>query len=190
MTRIVAGHARGRRLAVPPRGTRPTSDRAREALFSMLEHSGVVVDCAVLDLFAGSGALGLEAASRGARRVVLVDMARSAIPVLRKNRAQVSREPAVIDVVHNRAEKYLNPAGEAAQAGERFDLVLIDPPYDYPDAQLTALLANLTRGWLMPEAVVVVERGGKSPQPAWPAGWQARKPRRYGEAKLWIADAP
>src|SRR5690625_6306254 len=98
MTRIVAGPARGRRLAVPPRGPRPTSDRAREALFSMLEHSGVVVDCAVLDLFAGSGALGLEAASRGARRVVLVDMARSAIPVLRKNRAQVRREGTVVGV--------------------------------------------------------------------------------------------
>src|SRR5690625_1011087 len=190
MTRIVAGRARGRRLAVPPRGTRPTSDRARAALFSMLEHSGVVVDCAVLDLFAGSGALGLEAASRGARRVVGADLARRAVPVLRKNRAQVSREGAVIDVVHNRAEKYLNLDGAAAGAHEKFDLVLIDPPYDYPDAQLTALLTNLTRGWLMQDAVVVVERSGKSPQPAWPEGWQARKPRRYGEAKLWIADVP
>src|SRR5690625_7849324 len=111
MTRIVAGRARGRRLAVPPRGTRPTSDRAREALFSMLEHSGVVVDGAVLDLFAGSGALGLEAASRGARRVVLVDMARSAIPVLRQHRAPVSREPAGIDVVHNRAGDGPEPGG-------------------------------------------------------------------------------
>src|SRR5690625_157586 len=100
MTRIVAGRARGRRLSVPPRGTRPTSDRAREALFSILENSGVIDDCAVLDLFAGSGALGLEAASRGASHVVLVEMARSAIPILQKNRTQVTGESVVIDVVH------------------------------------------------------------------------------------------
>lgn len=190
MTRIVAGTARGRRLSVPPRGTRPTSDRAREALFSILENSRVVTDCAVLDLFAGSGALGLEAASRGARHVVLVEMARSAIPILKKNREQVAGGQAVIDVVHNRAEKYLNPEGEAKALGQKFDLVLLDPPYDYADEDLNHLLYNLTRGWLESDAVVVVERAAKSAQPRWPAGWELRKPRKYGEARLWIADVP
>lgn len=190
MTRIVAGRARGRRLSVPPRGTRPTSDRAREALFSILENSGVIDDCAVLDLFAGSGALGLEAASRGASHVVLVEMARSAIPILQKNRTQVTGESVVIDVVHNRAEKYLNPEGEAAAAGQKFDLALLDPPYDYADSALTALLDNLAQGWLEPDAVVVVERGGKAPEPTWPEGWEPRKPRKYGEARLWIVDVP
>src|SRR5690625_3308545 len=188
MTRIVAGRARGRRLRVPPRGTRPTSDRAREALFSILENAGVVDGCAVLDLFAGSGALGLEAASGGATRVVLVDMARSAIPILRHDRALVGDPTAVIDVVHNRAEKYLATGGENTDRGEKFDLVLIDPPYDYDDGALTRLLNELANGWLHKDAVVVVERGGKSPQPIWPEGWQVRKPRKYGEARLWLAD--
>lgn len=188
MTRIVAGAARGRRLSVPPRGTRPTSDRAREALFSILENSSVVADCAVLDLFAGSGALGLEAASRGASRVVLVEMARSAIPILKKNREQVTGVAAAIDVVHNRAEKYVNPEGEAAAAGQKFDLVLLDPPYDYADEDLNYLLHCLAQGWLEPDAIVVVERSGKSPEPVWPPGWEPRKPRKYGEARLWIVD--
>lgn len=190
MTRIVAGHARGRRLSVPPRGTRPTSDRAREALFSILEHSRVVSDCAVLDLFAGSGALGLEAASRGASHVVLVDMARSAIPILKKNRDLVTGQGAVIDVVHNRAEKYVNPEGEAAAEGKKFDLALLDPPYDYSDEDLNYLLHCLSQGWLEADAVVVVERSNKSPEPVWPPGWEPRKPRKYGEARLWIVDVP
>lgn len=193
MTRIVAGTARGRRLSVPPRGTRPTSDRAREALFSILENAGVVRDCVVLDLFAGSGALGLEAASRGASRVVLVDMARSAIPVLKKNREQVPAARGRVDVVHNRAEKYLKLSGAVetnAGAAEKFDLVLLDPPYDLGEQELNDLLAALASGWLLPDAVVVVERDKKSPEPAWPRGWEARKPRKYGEARLWIVDVP
>lgn len=190
MTRIVAGTARGRRLSVPPRGTRPTSDRAREALFSILENASVVQNCAVLDLFAGSGALGLEAASRGAERIVLVEMARSAIPVLKKNREQVTQARGRVDVVHNRAEKYLNPEGEARQTGQKFDLVLLDPPYEYADEDLNYLLFCLTQGWLTADAVVVVERDKKSAEPSWPEGWEVRKPRKYGEARLWIVDVP
>lgn len=188
MTRIVAGSARGRRLTVPPRGTRPTSERAREALFSSLEHLGVVEDCAVLDLFAGSGALGLEAASRGASRVVLVDMARSAINVLKKNVAQVRADVSEVTVVQQRAGQFLNRAEGEEEKPERFDLAFIDPPYDFSDQSIASILAALS-DWLQPDAVVVVERGARAAEPKWPSKWDPRKPRRYGDARLWIARA-
>jgi len=189
MTRIVAGSARGRRLTVPPRGTRPTSERAREALFSSLEHLGVVEDCAVLDLFAGSGALGLEAASRGASRVVLVDMARSAINVLKKNVAQVRDDVQDVTVVQQRAGQFLTRASGDEDESERFDLVFIDPPYDFSDHSIANILAALADNWLHLDAVVVVERGAKAAEPQWPPEWEPRKPRKYGDARLWIARA-
>lgn len=182
MTRIVAGSARGRRLAVPARGTRPTSDKAREALFSALQNDDVVDGGLVLDLYAGSGALGLEAASRGAQYVVFVEHHRAAAAVCRSNLATVE---AAGEVVVDRVERFL-----AKPATRQFDLVLADPPYDIADTALAATIRALTTGWLAPKAVVVVERGVRNTAPQWPETWRPRNARRYGDSVLYLADTP
>jgi len=152
VTRIVAGAAGGRRLAVPPKGTRPTSDRVREALFSALDADPGLDGAAVLDLCAGSGALGLEALSRGAAHALLVESDRRAADVLRRNVAAVGLAGAVVRVA---------PAGAvlAGPAERAYDVVLVDPPYDLPDAEVAGwLTAAEAHGWLAADAVVVVER--------------------------------
>lgn len=180
MTRIVAGRAGGRSLKVPPRGTRPTSDRVREAMFSRLEHYDVVDGARVLDLFAGSGALGLEAASRGAAAVLLVDASRQAADVCRGNTAAAGLAD-VVTVVVDRAERVV-----AHPPAQPWDLVLVDPPYDLPDATVDALLEALAvEGALAPGAVVVVERSRRSAPPTWPAGWSEIAHKDYGETSVW-----
>ncbi|GAB2695646.1 16S rRNA (guanine(966)-N(2))-methyltransferase RsmD [Thalassiella azotivora] len=183
MTRIVAGAARGRTLVVP-RGdaTRPTSDRVREALFSRLEHEGVVAGARVLDLFAGSGALGLEAASRGAAHVLLVEQARPALTALRRNVDALGLDG--VQVVGSPVERHL-----AATPLEPYDLVLADPPYPLAeDALATVLGALVEHEWLAEGAVVVVERSARGPEPGWPAGLVRFDERRYGETVLWFAE--
>ncbi|WP_432546740.1 16S rRNA (guanine(966)-N(2))-methyltransferase RsmD [Kineococcus sp. SYSU DK004] len=182
MTRIVAGAAGGRRLKVPPgQTTRPTSDRVREALFSALEAAGAVRGARVLDLYAGSGALGLEAASRGAERVVLVEADRRAAQVARANAAALAL-PGV-RVVADRVERHL---GAAAAAGERYDLALLDPPYPLGEDELAAVLGALAP-LLAPGATVVVERSTRSPRPRWPDALEPGRERRYGETAVWTA---
>ncbi|PPK98548.1 16S rRNA (guanine966-N2)-methyltransferase [Kineococcus xinjiangensis] len=180
MTRIVAGAAGGRTLRVPPgAGTRPTSDRVREALFSRLEALDVVDGARVLDLYAGSGALGLEAVSRGAASAVLVESARAAAAVARANAAALGLPE--VRVVADRVERYLAAASPAG-----FDLVFADPPYPLGEQDLAAVLAALAPA-LAPRALVVVERSSRSPEPTWPAGWEVEDSRRYGETALWSA---
>ncbi|MGO1315885.1 MAG: 16S rRNA (guanine(966)-N(2))-methyltransferase RsmD [Cellulomonadaceae bacterium] len=178
MTRIVAGTHGGRTIAVPPSGTRPTSDRVREAMFSRLQHAGVLDGARVLDLFAGSGALGLEAASRGAAHVTLVDAARAAAQVCRRNVAQLGLMS--VTVVADRAERYV-----AGQSGP-WDVVFLDPPYDLGEDALAALLAALADR-LAPDAVVVVERSRRSPEPTWPGGWTCEARKDYGETSVYYA---
>jgi 16S rRNA (guanine966-N2)-methyltransferase len=183
VTRIVAGAAKGRVLQVP-RGsaTRPTSDRVREALFSRLEHEGAVDEARVLDLFAGSGALGLEAASRGARHVLLVDSAPAAAAVCRRNTATLGL-PGV-EVRPGTVASLL-----AGSPDEPYDLVLLDPPYDLTEDALALTLERLDAGgWLADRAVVVVERSSRSPEPRWPDGLTRFDDRRYGETRLWLAE--
>lgn len=180
MTRIVAGSAGGRTLVVPGRGTRPTSDRVREALFSRLDHAGVVEDAVVLDLYAGSGALGLEAASRGARRVVLVDAARDAVAACRRNVASLGLEG--VEVVAERVLPFLR-----RRAPVEADLVLVDPPYDLAEEELTEVLGALV-AHLAPDAVVVVERSSRTPPPTWPDELEPTGERCYGETALWFAE--
>ena len=179
MTRIVAGTAGGRRLTVPQGATRPTSERVREALFSRLEHQGVVDGARVLDLYAGSGALGLEAASRGAAAVTLVDSAKPAAAACRRNVATLGLRQ--VDVRATTVRSYL--AGEPTTA---YDLVLLDPPYDVEEETLDELLGLLVP-WLAPGAVVVVERSRRSAEPTWPPGLAASDDRRYGDTTLWFA---
>lgn len=184
MTRIIAGSAGGRRIETPRGdGTRPTSDRVREALFGALESRGAIRGARVLDLFAGSGALGLEAASRGAADVVLVDSSRPSVQCARRNVAALGL-PGVT-VVQSTVQRYLSGSpGAAAPA----DLAFLDPPYALPEEELTGVLAALAGpGWLGADALVVVERSGRSPEPRWPAGLLGDGVRRYGETALWTA---
>jgi 16S rRNA (guanine966-N2)-methyltransferase len=183
MTRIIAGTAGGRKIETPPgERTRPTSDRVREALFSMLDARGVLRGARVLDLFAGSGALGLEAASRGAAEVVLVDSARQAVTVARRNAALVAGGRIV--VVLSAALRYLE-----RRPDRPVDIVFLDPPYAFAESDLTAhLSALITGGWLDHDTIVVVERSGRSPEPRWPAGLRREQVRRYGETALWTAE--
>lgn len=183
MMRIVAGQAKGRRLAVPAKGTRPTSERAREALFSSLTGLVEINGARVLDLFAGSGAVGLEALSRGARAVDFVESDRTACDVLTRNIATVALAGTAL---HRRAAAtFLVGAG----TDEPFDLVFADPPYAFGEPQLQALLATLcTPQWLSASAVVVVERAARGVAPTWPDGpngLEQVKQKRYGEGVLW-----
>jgi 16S rRNA (guanine966-N2)-methyltransferase len=185
VTRIVAGAARGRRLAVPPgRGTRPTSDRAREGLFSALESMlGAFAGLRVLDLYAGSGAVGLEAASRGAAAVTLVESDRRAAEVARANADTVA--PRTAHVVAATVARWLATADV-----EPYDVVFLDPPYELPDRDVAAVLSGLVqRGLLARRAVVVVERATRGDEPAWPPGVEGLRSRRYGEATLWYGRA-
>ncbi len=181
MTRIVAGSARGRRLRVPAGDrTRPTSDRVREALFSSVESAvGSLAGCRVLDLYAGSGALGLEALSRGAAHALLVESDARAVRVIRANVAALGLPGA--EVAQLPVERLV--AGE--QPAEPYDVVLADPPYALPGDTVTAVLAGLTRGWLAPEGLVVVERDRRSQPFTWPPGLHVTRKRTYGETVLW-----
>ncbi|GAB3598458.1 16S rRNA (guanine(966)-N(2))-methyltransferase RsmD [Angustibacter peucedani] len=183
MTRVIAGSAGGRRLQVPPgRDTRPTSDRVREALFSRLEHEGWLDATRVLDLYAGSGALGLEAVSRGARAAVLVEDGRAAAGTIRRNVASTGL--AGVTVLAARVERVL-----ARPPEQPFDLVLADPPYPLDDDGLAEVLDLLVANdWLAEHAALVVERATRSPQPRWPAGVRGTGERGYGETRLWFAE--
>ncbi|HEX3900951.1 MAG TPA: 16S rRNA (guanine(966)-N(2))-methyltransferase RsmD [Mycobacteriales bacterium] len=181
MTRLIAGTAGGRRLAAPAgRGTRPTSDRVREGLFSSLESlSGGLAGVAFLDLYAGSGAVGLEAASRGAAPVTLVEREAAAVKVIRGNVLAV--EASRIDVVAQSVERYL------AGTPRAYGVVFLDPPYADPvDAVLVGLA---TGGWLAEDAVVCVERATRDAAVTWPEGLVALRSRRYGDTTLWYGRA-
>lgn len=158
----------------------------REALFSRLEHRGLIEGTHVLDLYAGSGALGLEAASRGAASVLLVDSHPRAHKAIRAN----------IDIVGHPGVRLLGDTVERAitagpPSGIPMDLVLLDPPYDLAEDALRSVLAALVaQGWLAVDAFVVVERSSRSPQPAWPEGLELSGEKRYGETTMWFAEPP
>jgi len=179
--RIIAGTVGGRRLAtVPGRATRPTSDRAREGVFATVEAiRGGLVGAAVLDLYAGSGAVGLEALSRGATDVLLVESDARAARVIAQNIAALGLPGARL--VTDRVERVLTrgPAGAAPR-----DFVFADPPYKVGDDELIRVLSAV-REWLAPGALVAVERATRSGTPTWPAGYETDRSRRYGEATVW-----
>jgi 16S rRNA (guanine966-N2)-methyltransferase len=182
MTRIIAGTARGRRLAVPGgTRTRPTSDRAREGLFATVTAvHGPLAGAGVLDLYAGSGAMGLEALSRGAARVVLVESDQAAARVIRANIAAVGLPGAQLVIGRVATVLGRRPAGVA------FDVVLADPPYAAAEQEITQMLTALQAGgWLASGALVAVERASRSGPVAWPAGYAPDRSRRYGEATFW-----
>ena len=178
MTRLISGVAGGRRLKVPRTGVRPTGDRAREALFNSLKALLDLRGAAVLDLYAGSGALGLEALSRGAEAVVFVESSPGVLPVLKENLAAVGLPGG--RVVAGSVPTVVGGAPPAT-----FDLVLADPPYATPVEEVVGVLERLCQnGWLAPEAVVVVERSSREKPFEWPTPLVGLRDRRYGEAQL------
>ena len=178
--RIIAGAAGGRRLSTP-RGARPTTDRVREALFSSLDAMlGGWEGLRVLDLYAGSGALGLEALSRGAADVVLVERDRASVSVLRGNVDAVGLPGA--RVVADDAEGFA-----ARSAGTTYDLVLMDPPYAVDVETVRGIVGDLARtGSVATGAISVVERPSRDAAEPWPAGpWELVRRRDYGDTALW-----
>lgn len=183
MTRIIAGRAGGRRISTP-RGdrTRPTSDRVREALFSVVESwCGSLSELRFLDLYAGSGAVGLEAWSRGAGVVTLVEQDRRTARLITENARSLGFTRA--DVVATAVASALQRPPAAS-----YDIVFLDPPYPLPDHEVAAALQALAdHAWLGPSSLVVVERSSRSPEPAWPEGFDETRGRSYGETRLWTA---
>ena len=178
--RIVSGAAKGRRLAPPPEGTRPTSDRVREAMFNTLAASVLFDGARVLDLFAGTGAVGLEALSRGAAEVVFVEKGRAALAVLRRNIDTVGLPGARVEA--RPVAAYLGEGG-----GEPFDLVFVDPPYAQDNDAVVRVLERLERaGWLAPAARVVVERSARTPSFVTAEMFVTPEfEKRYGDTVLW-----
>jgi 16S rRNA (guanine966-N2)-methyltransferase len=188
MARVIAGEAGGRRLAVPDgRGTRPTSDRAREGLFAtIVSLTGSLDGARVLDLYAGSGAVGLEALSRGAEHVLLVESGPRAARVIRDNIEAIGLAGA--EVVTDRVERVL---ARGPASAEKYDVVFADPPYALAGDEVSAMLLTLSdHGWLAPGALVIVERATRSGPVSWPAGLRPDRARRYGEATFWYSRAP
>jgi 16S rRNA (guanine966-N2)-methyltransferase len=183
--RVIAGSMRGRRLVVPPgEQVRPTKDFVREAVFSALDSRGAIVDATVLDVYAGTGALAIEALSRGASFAVLVERDRAALDAIGHNleQLQLASRTRVMrsDVVTALAAP---PPREAP-----FHLVLADPPYDTTDESVGELLAQLAApGWLAPGALVVVERPARA-EILVPEGLRACWERTFGDTLVFFVD--
>jgi 16S rRNA (guanine966-N2)-methyltransferase len=180
VTRIIGGQAGGRRLDTPKGAlTRPTSDRVREALFSAVESAlGSLAGLRVLDLYAGSGAVGLEAWSRGAAWVTLVEQHRRTAALVAANARRIGCE--VAEVVAEGVAHHLSGRPAAP-----YDLVYLDPPYSLAAGDVVSDLQALADGgWLTDDALVVVERSAREPAPAWPRGFQPGRVRTYGETSL------
>ncbi len=167
---------------VPPKGTRPTAERVREALFGALEAVFDFDGIRVLDLYAGSGALGFEALSRGAGGVTFVESDRHALDVLRRNAAALGLPGA--DVLAGTVESVL-----AAPAPRAYDVILADPPYALGNDQLAGVLADLVGGgWLASDGLLVLERAHRDGAPDWPTGLAPTRSRRYGDTVLHWAE--
>jgi 16S rRNA (guanine966-N2)-methyltransferase len=187
MTRVIAGEAGGRRLQVPPgNNTRPTSDRAKEGLLSTWQSllGGPLDGERILDLYAGSGAVGLEALSRGASHTLLVEADPRAARTIRENVRSLGLPGA--EVRSGKAEQIIQSSAPA----DPYDIVFLDPPYRVTDHDLREILLTLrSGGWLAPEAIVTVERSTRGGEFGWPDGFEAIRSRRYGEGTFWYGRA-
>lgn len=185
MTRIIGGEAGGRRIAAP-RGvaTRPTTDRVREALFSAIEAwCGSLSGLRFLDLYAGSGAVGLEAWSRGAGVVTMVEQDRRTSAMITANARELG---------FTRAQVVTGPVATALSRAPQapYDVAFLDPPYAHADETVVSDLTSLRdQGWLVPGAMVVVERAARGAEPAWPDGFTDTREKKYGETVLWYVHA-
>jgi 16S rRNA (guanine966-N2)-methyltransferase len=179
--RVIAGSAKGVRLAPVPAGVRPVSDRAREGLFSSLGED--VIGARVLDLFAGTGALGIESLSRGADRAVFVERNRAAIRGLRENldRTRLRERAEVVA-----ADVLSFVIGKSQSAGPQFELALADPPYEEPLEDVDAVLEALVGGWIRPGGAVALTRRSRSSTPVIPVHWRLAKRLEYGDTAVLI----
>jgi 16S rRNA (guanine966-N2)-methyltransferase len=180
MTRIIAGEFGGRKLAVPKVGTRPTTDRVREAIFSRLDHADALRGAQVLDLYAGSGALGLEALSRGAAEATFVESATPAVRVVEGNIKEFGLGTRAA-VVRERVLPFLE------RTSKTFTLAFLDPPYDIAGGDLVAALAALAPR-LDPGVPVVLEVSTRKRLPEWPRGLQVVQSKSYGETTVHFAE--
>ncbi|MBT1169856.1 16S rRNA (guanine(966)-N(2))-methyltransferase RsmD [Bifidobacterium sp. SO4] len=186
--RVISGRFKGVALATPKTGTRPTTDRTKEAIFSHLDSWGVLDDARVLDLFAGTGALGIEALSRGARELVAVESSRPAAALIAKTIAQLQRNRSWSPELKARvlAKKAEVVAGGF---GEPFDVIFIDPPYAFETAACNQLLADLAAGTATNDrTVIMLERSVRSDAPAAPEGWEITESRNYGETAVFYIE--
>lgn len=184
MTRIIAGRAGSLTLDVPDAGTRPTSDRVRESLFGSLESADLLRGATVLDLYAGSGALALEAVSRGASAADLVEKSPRAATVAQRNAARVAKaigRDAAIRVHRVAADAFLSTGAST------WDLVFIDPPYDLGELELAVTLGKVASR-LSDAGVIVIERASRSPEPSLPDELAMSRSRKYGDTTLWWAE--
>ena len=186
MTRIIGGFAGSLTLTVPASGTRPTSDMVREAIFSALQARDAISGARVLDLYAGSGALGLEAASRGAASVSLVDNSSAAASACRRNAAHILK--AAPRGVAPKVDVSASPVQAFVGGARQFwDIVFLDPPYELANADVSKNLEVLLPR-LAPDAVVVLERGSRHPAPELPDGLEVDRTKTYGDTTLyWIS---
>ncbi|CAB4546784.1 MAG: 16S rRNA (guanine(966)-N(2))-methyltransferase RsmD [Actinobacteria bacterium] len=184
--RIIAGSAKGRTLTQPAGVTRPTSDRTREGIFSALESEiGTCVGITFLDLFGGTGAVGLEALSRGASEVIVVEKDVKAANVCRENYELISRSTSGnFSVLRMSVDNYLDL--EASKLPS-CDVVYLDPPYEVTNEIIEKILGKICdRGLLHADAVVIVERSSRTKPFTWPAGLKALKERKYGEGAVYF----
>ena len=189
--RVISGRFKGVALATPKTGTRPTTDRTKEAMFSRLDAWGVLDGARVLDLFAGTGALGIEALSRGGRELVAVEASKPAAPLIVKTIAQLKRNRSwssdlAARVLVRKAEAYVASGAGAAGA---FDVIFIDPPYAFETEACDRLLADLAaNGFAGDGTVIVLERSARSDAPTPPAGWEITDHRDYGETAVFYIE--
>ncbi|MDR0837049.1 MAG: 16S rRNA (guanine(966)-N(2))-methyltransferase RsmD [Propionibacteriaceae bacterium] len=194
MSRIIAGMAKGKTLRAPKGdATRPTTDRLREALFSTLAAwvgvsalTGSTAEqldgLSFLDLYAGSGAVGLEAASRGAGPVTLVESNAATARLIRDNAASTNLQA---NVVVGSVERFL----AATSTVPGYDVVFLDPPYEVSNETITEVVTSIcAHGWLAREGLVVVERSGRTPPPVWPDGLSVPDVKRYGESVVFLLE--
>lgn len=185
--RIIAGIGKGRNLLSPIGAVRPTSDRAREALFSTLESEfGTIEDLNFLDLYCGSGAVSVEALSRGAAFVQAVDKEEKATSVARSNIELLANLQGVgsSSVVTMTVARFLDRTPEV-----KFDIVFIDPPYETSFDEIEkSLIALVENGYLKENAVIAWERDSRSKPFTWPTGLRGLKERKYGAATIYYAE--
>ncbi len=185
--RIIAGVAKGRSLSSVAGATRPTSDRAREAIFSTLTSEfGDFLGLQILDLFAGSGAMGLEALSRGASLVHCVEKDDAASKTISINAAlvQKSQPVGVFHLFHMSAEKFIEGTPQ-----NQYHFIYIDPPYDFADNAITQILEKLhVNNFFKEGAVIAIERATKTTQPLWPEGYEPSRTKVYGQASIYYAN--
>ena len=172
--------AGGRRIAVPARGTRPTTDRVRESLFNIVTARRDLTGLAVLDLYAGSGALGLEALSRGAASALLVESDQ-------RSAAVIARNIASLDLAGATLRRGAVAAVLAAGPASPVDLVLADPPYDVDNGEIESMLGALT-GWVHEGTIALIERAAAGAALTWPSGWEVWPHRVYGDTRLEMAE--